>query len=158
MNDYNITKLPADTIKQVSAVSLAFIGDAVYDLYIRNRLIAQYPRAKINKLNDMKIKCVNAAAQAQIAHALMPKLQENELMVLKRGRNAKTATMAKNASVTDYKYATGFEALIGYLHLAGQVERLTEILTFSFEWCQKMHFFERQETVDEKRKSHETNL
>ncbi len=120
----------------MSAVSLAFIGDAVYDFYIRNKLISLYPRAKINKLNEMKVKCVNAATQAQIAHALMPKLKDDELMILKRGRNAKTATMAKNASVVDYKYATGFEALIGYLHLVGQVERLTELLTLSFRWCE----------------------
>ncbi len=140
-----------ETVKQMSAVSLAFIGDAVYDFYIRNTLISSYPRAKINKLNEMKVKCVNAAAQAQIAHALIPQLTEVEQMVLKRGRNAKTTTMAKNASVVDYKYATGFEALIGYLHLVGQTDRLAEILTLSFEWCEKNQLFIYQEKTNEKR-------
>ncbi len=137
MADFYTTTIAPDIVKQMAAVSLAFIGDAVYDLYIRNTLISQFPRAKINKLNEMKVKCVNATTQAQIAHALMPMLSEVEQMILKRGRNAKTATMAKNASVVDYKYATGFEALIGYLHLVGQTDRLVEILLFSFEWCQQ---------------------
>ncbi len=133
MNDN--TALSERAVRQIGAVNLAFIGDAVYDLYIRDALLRRQPQLKINKLNELKVKCVNATTQAQLAHALLAQLSDDERDVLKRGRNAKTATMAKNASAIDYKYATGFEALLGQLYLTGQRERLDQLLAFAFDWC-----------------------
>ncbi len=142
-NDILRISIAIDEVKQMPAVSLAFIGDAVYDLYIRNLFVSRYPRAKSNKLNAMKVKCVNAAMQAKIARALLPLLSEEEEAVLRRGRNAKMATMAKNATVGDYKYATGFEALIGYLHVGGCNARLAEVLALAFAECQRVHNFDK---------------
>ncbi|PID81186.1 MAG: Mini-ribonuclease 3 [Clostridiales bacterium] len=141
MKENEALPLTTQAVRQIGAVNLAFIGDAVYDLFIRNVLLLRSPRIKINKLNELKIKCVNATTQAQLAHAVMAQLSDDELAVLKRGRNAKTATVAKNASLVDYKYATGFEALLGHLYLTGQDERLDDILNFALDWCQT-HFEE----------------
>ncbi len=134
---YDLTFEPLDSkqLRQISAVNLAFVGDAIYDLYIRHLVLTWRPGAKSYQLNELKVKCVNATTQAQIAHALLPELSAAEQAVLKRGRNAKMATVAKNASVVDYKYATGFEALLGHLHLAGDSARLDHILQFAFAWC-----------------------
>ncbi len=147
MNDYYTVALSQQAVKQIAAVNLAFIGDAVYDLYIRNILLRQQPRIKINKLNDLKIKCVNATTQAQIAHDLLAQLSADEQAVLKRGRNSKTATTAKNASLVDYKYATGFEALLGHLYLTAQHERLDQLLSFAFDWCRRHYRFSEEETL-----------
>lgn len=123
-------------VRQMPAISLAFVGDGIYDLYIRARLVDKHPRANSNYLNRLKVKCVKADAQAAIAHVLMPQLDDEELAVLKRGRNVKSATVPKNAKLSDYKYATGFETLLGYLFLLDRHERLKQIMDMAYVYCQ----------------------
>jgi ribonuclease-3 family protein len=119
-------------IRSYSPLSLAFIGDSVYEIIIRTYVIASANRPA-HELNKMKVKYVNAAAQADIIATIMDMLTEEELDVYKRGRNAKSYTSAKNATIADYRKATGFEALCGYLYLKGQMERLLELVKYGIE-------------------------
>ncbi len=112
--------------KEYSPLTLAFIGDGVYELYVRCH-IAGKNNAPAGKLHKEAIKYVKAQAQAASIKAMLDILTEEELWIFKRGRNAKSATVPKNADVTDYRLATGFEALIGYLYLEGKTERLSEL-------------------------------
>ncbi len=132
MDLWSDQQLDEKLIRQMPIISLAYIGDGVYDLYIRNRFIALYPRMNSNKLNQLKVKCVKASAQANVALVLFDSLSETEQAVLKRGRNAKSYTVPKNAKLSDYRYATGFEALLGYLYLSDQKQRLLEIMNAAF--------------------------
>lgn len=109
-----------------SPLVLAYIGDAVYELMIRAKIVND-GNMQVNKLHKKSAGLVKAETQANLIKALTPYLNEEELAVYKRGRNAKSATVAKHATVTDYRMATGFEALIGWLFLAEQFERLTEL-------------------------------
>lgn len=111
---------------QLSPLTLAFIGDTVFDLFVREKLVCEANRP-VKKLHTLAAAQVNAAAQANFVRILTPSLNENELAVLKRGRNAHTNHKAKNASESDYHSATGFEALLGYLYLDGQIERIREL-------------------------------
>lgn len=122
---------PGD-VNQYSPLVLAYAGDAVYELYIRTLLLSQ-GNAPVHKLHKRSITYVKAKAQSDIIHRLMDSLTEEEQDVVRRGRNAKSGTIPKNADVTEYKYATGFEALIGYLYLRGEYSRLLELLKMSVE-------------------------
>ena len=113
--------------KQYSPLTLAYIGDAVYEIIIRTVLVG-YANAPVNMLNKKASSLVKAQAQANLIHALEEDLTEEELAVYKRGRNAKSATTAKNASIKDYRTATGFEALIGYLYMSNQMDRALELV------------------------------
>jgi ribonuclease-3 family protein len=130
-----IETLDLNTVRQTPAASLAFVGDAIFDLYVRTVVLAKRPRVGSNVLNNEKIKYVKASMQANIAIKMMDTLSEEEVAVLKRGRNAKSQTVPKNAKLSDYKYATGFEALLGYLLLLGRDERVKEILETSMKIC-----------------------
>ena len=114
-------------VDMLAPLVLAYIGDAVYEMHIRTMLLEQRV-APVHQLHKRAIAYVKAQAQAQIAHGLIGILTEKELSIMKRGRNAKSATIPKNADINDYKYATGFEALIGYLFLKKEFFRLKEIL------------------------------
>lgn len=114
-------------LKLISPLTWAYVGDAVYELYIRNYLIHN-TNLKPHRLHIETIKYVKAKAQAQILERLEPVLTEEEKDVVRRGRNTQTHSAPKNADPADYMYATAFEALIGYLHLTNQEERLQEIL------------------------------
>lgn len=111
---------------ELSPLVLAYVGDAVYELYIRTKLAA-YP-AKMQKLHRRAVTYVQAASQAEIIHAWEPELTEEERDVVRRGRNAKSG-MPRHADVVEYRYSTGMEALIGHLYLTGQEERLLELLS-----------------------------
>lgn len=111
-----------------SPLTLAYIGDAVLELVIRS-VVVERANKPVNDLHKMTVKYVNAATQSAMITALMEKLSEEELAVYKRGRNAKSYSKAKNASLSDYRRATGFEALMGYLYLSGNTERMLELLT-----------------------------
>lgn len=110
---------------------LAFLGDATYAHCVRYHLIAK-GLVKPNLLHKTANRYVSAKAQANILLTLMPTLPEEELSVVKRGRNAKSGSTAKNADIIDYRHATAFEALIGYLYLSGREERIAEIVQQAF--------------------------
>ncbi|WP_139492815.1 Mini-ribonuclease 3 [Brevibacillus dissolubilis] len=117
--------------KQANSLVLAFLGDATYSHCVRYHLIAK-GIAKPNDLHKETKRYVSAKAQATILHALMPQLTEEEQREVRRGRNAKSGSSAKNADIIDYRHATAFEALIGYLYLNGQDDRLAEIIQQAF--------------------------
>lgn len=110
-----------------SPLTLAYLGDAVYELVIRTILVEQ-ANAPVNKLHKRSSALVKASAQAQLLQVMEPHLSEEEAAVYRRGRNAKSYTMAKNASMIDYRMATGFEALMGYLFLEREFERILELI------------------------------
>ncbi len=114
--------------KEMSPLTLAYIGDAVYELIIRSCLVKQRER-QVNKYHKLCSSLVNAEAQKKLIMKVMNTLTDEETAVFKRGRNAKSASMPKNASPSDYRNATGFEALCGYLYLSGRLPRLLEIIS-----------------------------
>ena len=115
-----------------SPLALAYIGDAVYEVLIRTKVMNQ-GNMQVNKMHQQSASLVKASAQAEMVYAIMELLTETEKQIYKRGRNAKSLTMAKNATVTEYRTATGFEALIGYLYLSGQEKRLVELISMGLE-------------------------
>lgn len=112
----------------MSPLVLAYLGDTVYETYIREYLIRQNTQRKVNDLHKLAIKYVKAKAQATIIHEIEIELTEEESKIYKRGRNQKSNTSPKNADIIDYKHATGFEALVGYLYLNNEIERLQYII------------------------------
>lgn len=114
-------------IRTYSPLALAYIGDGVYELIIRTILIKK-GNCPVNKLHRRASTLVRASAQSAMVTVLEPLLTLEEHKIYKRGRNAHSATMAKHATVTDYRRATGFEALIGWLYLTQQWERMTELV------------------------------
>ncbi len=119
--------VPGEPMNRYSPLALAFMGDSVYEIIIRS-IVVQEANRPAGQLNKIKVKYVNASAQAQIVEFIEPELTEEEVEVYKRGRNAKSYTSAKNQSITDYRKATGFEALCGYLYLKGELDRLIELI------------------------------
>lgn len=119
--------LPDTDLKTYSPLTLAFIGDVVYDLIIRT-LVVENGNAPVNKLHRKVSSLVKAPAQMELFHRIEDRLSEEEMAVYKRGRNAKSFTSAKNASITEYRSATGFEALIGYLYLNNEFSRILDII------------------------------
>lgn len=113
-----------------SALTLAYLGDCVYELYVRSHLTAD-GNHKVNDLHKMATKFVCASAQAEFYHRIEGILTEEEISAFKRGRNAKSHP-PKNADVIDYKIATGVETLIGYLYIKGDTKRISELITHLF--------------------------
>ena len=126
-----IKKLSSDELIMTSPIKLAYLGDAIFEVHIRTYLM-NTKKGKVNELNRLAISYVNASSQAYVARELKKCLTEEEWSLLKRGRNQKSMP-PKNANPGDYKYATGFEALLGYLYLIGENERLFEIIKKSIE-------------------------
>ena len=112
--------------ENLSPLTLAFMGDTVFDMFVREQLICQANRP-VNALHSSATRLVKASAQSKAMDKIMPILTEKEITVFKRGRNAHTNHRAKNASEGDYHRATGLEALFGYLYLKGEIERLREL-------------------------------
>ncbi|MBE5883032.1 MAG: ribonuclease III [Lachnospiraceae bacterium] len=119
-------------VRSYSPLTLAYIGDAIYDLIIRSVVVERGNRAA-NDLHKRTTRYVKAEAQAQMIMALQEELTEEEMAVFKRGRNAKAYTSAKNASIGDYRKATGFEALIGFLYLTEQTDRVLYLVKRGIE-------------------------
>ncbi|MDE7200150.1 MAG: ribonuclease III [Lachnospiraceae bacterium] len=119
-------------IRTYSPLTLAYIGDAIYDLVIRT-IVVERGNTSANKLHRKTVNYVNARIQAQMIEALMDELTEEERGIYKRGRNAKSYTTAKNASVIEYRKATGFEALCGFLYLTGKQERMLALVKRAIE-------------------------
>ena len=124
--------LEQQDIKTYSPLTLAYLGDAVYDVIIRTMLVEK-ANMQVNKLHQKASSYVKAEAQKEMFFAIEKELTEEELGIYKRGRNAKSFTSAKNASIGDYRIATGFEALIGYLYLLGKMERILELVKIGIE-------------------------
>ncbi|MCI9582375.1 ribonuclease III [Clostridiaceae bacterium] len=119
--------LKARDAGEYSPLALAYLGDAVYELAIRE-MVMNRGNVQVNKMHKQTAGLVKAQAQAGFYRLIEESLTEEEKAVYRRGRNAKSASMAKNATVHDYRMATGFEALIGYLYLTGQFARMAELL------------------------------
>lgn len=119
-------------VRQYSPLTLAYLGDAVYEVIIRS-IVVERSNAPVNKLHKRSSTLVKASAQARLIKAIEARLTEEEVSVYKRGRNAKSYTMAKNATMTDYRMATGFEALMGYLYLQQEYERIMELVHLGLE-------------------------
>ena len=125
--------------RELSPLALAFVGDSVLELLVRQRLV-EHHRLSAGKLNAEKVKYVSAKAQFREEQLLEPLFTEDELAVFKRGRNASKASFAKHASPEEYRASTGFECLLGWLYLNGQLERvhqLFEVLWQQFDPDQK---------------------
>ena len=114
-------------VRAYSPLTLAYIGDGIYELVIRSVVVERANRSA-NDLHKKTTRYVKAPAQSAMIEALLPELTEEEEAVYRRGRNAKSYTTAKNASVADYRRATGFEALMGYLYLTGQIDRMLQLI------------------------------
>ena len=114
-------------LRTYSPLTLAYIGDAIYDLIIRT-LIVKQGNSRPEKMHKRASALVKASAQAEMIERLLPMLTEEEHAIYKRGRSAKSYTMAKNATMLDYRKATGFEALMGYLYLKEDMSRLIDLV------------------------------
>ncbi len=117
---------------QLNGLALAYVGDAIYEVYVRDHLVA-VGQTKPNKLHHMATAYVSARGQCFLMQKMLEAklLSEAEENMYRRGRNSKSFTSAKNADITTYRIATGFESLMGYLHLTQQQERLIELIN----WC-----------------------
>lgn len=115
-----------------SPLTLAFVGDSVYDLLVRQHLVTLANRP-VKELNKMKVTLVNCKSQADAVNVIIDSLSEDELDVYKRGRNVKVNTASKHSSLADYHSATGLEALFGYLYLNGNTDRIKELFMLILE-------------------------
>lgn len=129
----NFTK-PAN---QYNPLVLAYIGDSLYDIFIRTKLIQKYEDMSAHKLHVESIKYVKAHGQSTAMAEIEDKLTEDELTAYKRGRNTKSFTVPKNAEVGEYRRATGFEALLGWLYVRGDINRLNEIMEIAYDAINK---------------------
>ena len=123
----SLSILERTDVDQLSPLNLAFIGDTVFDLAVRT-MLTQTDRSSVHVLHVESAKRVRASAQAEAARALFPQLTEEEKRIYRRARNAKPGSIPKNASLQDYAAATAFEAVIGYLYLTNQEERMLQCI------------------------------
>lgn len=114
--------------QNLNAVTLAFVGDAVYSLYVREKLVISttFSTGMLQKLTSGE---VSAHGQSELLERLAPKFTQAEADIFRRGRNAKKPTRSKNATVAEYNKSTGFEAVLGYLYLTGQYKRISQLLS-----------------------------
>lgn len=132
MTDYLFTELSVEELQGVSTLGLAHIGDAVYELLVRTWLCA-HGKTTSKGLHRETVRRVCAKAQASAAERLLDSLTDEELAVYKRGRNAKVNSVPKNADISQYHSATGFETLFGYLYLNGRRDRINELFELVIE-------------------------
>ena len=124
--------LEEQDIRTYSPLTLAYIGDGIFELVVRTVLVER-KNTQAEKLHKAATKIVKAETQALLIEAIKEELTEEELAVYKRGRNAKAVTRAKNATMSEYRRATGFEALMGYLYLKGDMERMIKLIRLGVE-------------------------
>lgn len=127
---FNLNNFDEADARVLSPQVLAFVGDGVYSLYIRHKIVGS-SNLKGKSLHDHATNFVKASGQSNFINKLLPMFTETELGVFKRARNHKTLSQSKNSSIIDYRRATGLEAVLGYLYLSGQTDRLNEILEMS---------------------------
>lgn len=119
--------------RNMSPVVLAYMGDTVYESFVREYLINKNNICRVNDLHKNAVKFVKAKSQAKAVLSLEEELSDEENYIVKRGRNQKSNKVPKNADTTEYRYATGFEALVGYLHLIKEQDRVNYIMSKSIE-------------------------
>ena len=124
--------IPDVDVRTYSPLTLAYIGDGIYDLIIRSLVVAK-GNTRASELHKRTSQIVKAKTQADMAEILLPMLTEEEADIYRRGRNAKSPTMAKNATMSDYRKATGFEALMGYLYVKDELPRMVELVKTGIE-------------------------
>ncbi len=117
---------------EYNALVLAYVGDSLYDVYVRSRIIEEHPGRTAHRLHVEAIRFVSAHGQSEAVKVIEPILSDEELAAYKRGRNAKSYTVPKNADVGDYRRATGFEALLGWLFTGGREQRLKEVMELAY--------------------------
>lgn len=136
----NLLEVTAGPLKHkansYSPLALAYIGDGVYEMFVRTYVINK-GNMPVNKMHKTSRELVRASAQAKIYYLIEDVLTETEMAVLKRGRNAKSISIPKNGDVTEYRHATGLEALIGYLYIDGQIERIKELIDLGLKRLQE---------------------
>ena len=123
---------PVEDPRQIPALNLAYVGDTIYDLYVRAYLIHTRPET-VHNLHLLSARMVCAQGQARAFFALEPLLTAEELSIYRRGRNAHSGTVPKNANVTDYRVATGLETLLGHLWVLGREERVDELMAVAVQ-------------------------
>lgn len=121
-------KFTEEEARELNPLVLAFVGDAVYEVFVRTYLVDKNRNMNVHKLHVLAIQFVKAHSQSEILKRIYDKLSEDELYFFKRGRNAKSGSIPKNADVQEYRFATGLESLIGYLYLTKKSERLEYLL------------------------------
>ena len=128
--DFDILKekFSVKEARQLNPVTLAFIGDAAYEIFVRAYLVDKNRQMSVHKLHIEAISFVKAHCQSEFMKRIEEMLNEEEMSIFKRGRNAKSSTVPKNADVQEYRMATGFEALLGFLYLTEQNDRLNHFL------------------------------
>ena len=120
-------KWDSSSVKQISPLTLAFVGDAVYETFVRIYLVYKYRDMQVHNLHVKAVKFVKAHSQSEIIKKLETQLSEEEMYFFKRGRNAKSGTVPKNADVQEYRFATGLETLVGFLYLTRKLDRLNSL-------------------------------
>ncbi len=131
-NSFMFKEWKESDVRMISPLKLAYIGDAVYEIYIRRHLLETCP-GKMHQLHKNSTKYVSAKAQADVVRRLESFFTDEENNIIRRGRNAKSGTVPKNTDVVDYNYSTGFESLIGYLYLSDKIDRIEEIVKLIIE-------------------------
>lgn len=131
LDDLRIREFSKDEARNLNPLQLALIGDGVYEIFVRSYILSNNIDLSAHKIHINAIGYVKAKSQSTIIHNLESDLTEEEVYIFKRGRNTKSATVPKNADVRDYRAATGFESLVGYLYLIGDKVRLEYILSKS---------------------------
>lgn len=129
--DYEFPYLKDTNPGSISPLALAYIGDAVYEVFVRAYVLNR-ANMPVNKLHRAATKYVSAQAQSRIMNVVEPFLSDEELSVYKRGRNAHSHTSAKNADIVDYRRATGLEALVGFLFIKKSYDRINELINIAF--------------------------
>jgi ribonuclease-3 family protein len=128
--------VPAEAPHLMGPLALAYLGDTVHDLFVRQYVLS-LPNRRPHRLHQAATRYVSAKAQARVTRAMEPMLSEEEREMLRRGRNAKGHAAPKNTDVQDYRMSTGFECLIGYLFLSRRYERLNELLQWSLKFLEE---------------------
>ncbi|MNI18259.1 Mini-ribonuclease 3 [compost metagenome] len=127
---------PSKPARLLPPLALAYIGDAIYEVAVRQHVMAR-PNLRPHHLHGQSTKYVSAKAQARLLALLEPRLTEDEKDIVRQGRNAKSGTVPKNANVLDYRHATAFESLIGYLYYKGTHERLRHLIANGFKMLEE---------------------
>ena len=133
LEDFRVREFTKEEAKRLNPLQLALIGDGVYEVFIRTYILSTNTNLSAHKIHKEAIIFVKAKGQSDVMHIVEEELSEEELYIYKRGRNAKSPTVPKNADVRDYRIATGFEALVGYLYLIGDKKRLEYIFNRALE-------------------------